>query len=85
MFAGTFFSLQSFQMVVDAAGSSMATSTMSAPSRSDGSNTRSTCVICFCDTRKATSSFRPDAGQTTVTLASALRQLRIRPAATWAC
>lgn len=82
MLAGTLFSLHSFQMVVEAAGSSMATSTMSVLSRSDGSNSRSMCVTCFSAIRYATSSFSPDAGQTTVTLASALRQLRMRPEAT---
>ena len=33
--------------------------------------------------RWATSSFRPSRGEMTVTLASALRTLRMRPAATW--
>lgn len=82
MLAAILFCLHSFQMTVEAAGSSMATSTMSVPSRSDGSNTRSMWVTRPCEIRKATSSLRPEAGQTTVTLASALRQFRIRPAAT---
>jgi hypothetical protein len=47
MFAGIFLCLHSFQMAVEAAGSSTATRTMSAPSRSEGSNIRSTCVTCF--------------------------------------
>ena len=33
--------------------------------------------------RCATSGLRPERGDITVTLASALRRLRIRPAATW--
>jgi hypothetical protein len=83
MLAAMRLSLQSFQTCEEASGSSMAQSTMSTPSRSHGSKLRSICVICFWATRNATSSFNPEAGQTTVTRASALRVFRMRPAATY--
>lgn len=82
MFAGIRFSLQSCQTRVEAAGSSIAHSTMSAPSRSRGSKVRSMCVTRFCEILKDTSSFSPERGHTTDTLASALRAWTIRPAAT---
>lgn len=51
-------------------------------SRSDARNLRSMWVTWPVATRWATSGFRPSRGQMTVTRASALRQLRMRPAAT---
>lgn len=84
MFAGMRFSLHSLHTRDDASGSSMAQSTMSASSKSAGSKCLSLWETCPSETRKATSSFRPDVGQITVTLASALRAWRMRPAATYA-
>lgn len=86
MLAGTLIFLQYFHILVEASGSSIAVRTIATSfsgSRSMGRKTRSRCVICPFLIRKATSSLSPSAGHTTVTLASALRRLRTRPAATW--
>lgn len=86
MLAGMRRALQSFQISVEAAGSSIAvrTSDREGSSRSEGTNLRSMWVTCLWAMRCATSRLRPEVGETTVTRASALRQFSMRPAATCA-
>ncbi len=73
MLAGMRRSLQSFHILVDASGSSTATRTMSAMSRSAGSKSRSICVTSPGPPGRRLRHSASSLGDTTVTLASALR------------